>query len=425
MDAERTLLGLILKTSDGLEVALKAGVTAEAFDNPVCRSIFKAVRSLDDEGKRYSLPNLAKALGPGMVDDLTAISSGASLTQNAQYYADEVVALAELRSMQAILQSLHAEIIARRPYQPLTRIKQKWESSMSFDSGLSCQDGPRLIGDIIPEWIEDLERRMKNKASSNLTTGFPVLDLIFHGGWHRGGFYVIAARPGRGKTTFALSSAIDSAFAVHKVIFGTVEMTALDIATKAVSNIGSVSTGAFVKADLTEEESDRTHEGVKRVHGIPLWIDDSWKGDWHRFASNCRRIKRKYGLDIIILDYIGLARLLDKNRDRKEELDELSSRCKLLAIELDVAFLALAQLNREAEKFDRPAKHQIADSDNLGRDADGVLLLYRSKPTADQAEQSRLCVDKNRWGREIDVPVNEELGFSRFKPADLNLAAFE
>lgn len=424
MSEERALIGLIMNTRDGLDACLAVGVTESAFIDPVCRSIFKAMRSLDNEGQRVSLPNLVKALGPDMVDDLASISANASISQNVEAYAKEILNVAQLREMRLRLMEINSAISARQTFDPIDNIKELWESRETLPDA-KAQKGPVLLRDAIPLWVKDLEDRYRSGEKINISTGFPVINLLFQGGWHRGGFYVIAARPGRGKTTFALSSAINSIFEGHKVFFATLEMTTVDIVTKAVSNVGNIRTASFVKVDLTEDEVAQADFAAHKIENLPLWIDHSWGGSFEQFAANCRRVKRRHGLDVIFLDYIGLARLGDRSRERKEELDEISKRCKLLAMELDVAFVGLAQLNRESEKFDQPSKYHIADSDNLCRDADGVLLLYRRKGNDKQVEHTRVTVDKNRWGKEADFPVIDELGFSRFKSANLNLAAFE
>jgi replicative DNA helicase len=364
-----------------------------------------------------------------MAEDLQALYATAATSLNVRHFADEVAAASWVRSTHAALRDLSAALIARQPQTPIGELQRMLDELPALSGRLSGEAGPRLIRDVMPEWIDDLEARVTGKLSSNVPTGFSALDIVMNGGWHRGAFAVVAARPGRGKTTFGLSAAINAAIAGHQTMFATVEMTARDIATKVVSNLARVKSGKFIRGELTDDESDRTMGQMERIGGLPLWIDDAWRGEFEKFVAHCRRLKRRSGLDLVFLDYVGLTKLKGRHDSRREEVEEISKACKLMALELNVAVVALAQLNRRAEDEIVPGKEHIAESDNLGRDPDAVILIYRKPMLAADGsetgeEQTMLSVQKNRWGIERDIPVDADLAFSAFRSASVNLESF-
>lgn len=425
MSVERDLIGLCLKNRDGFEKALAAGVQEDSFLDPVCSTIFAAMREDDQRGKSIGIAT-AYGLGPSVANEVGEIMRSSPTTLNVKHFADEVAAAAWVRRAHASVRTVSEAIIGRKDHEPTGKIRELALEAMDrIAEGPRNSGGPRLARDVLPEWVEDVESRVMGKKSSNVTTGFKALDLVFNGGWHRGAFCVVAARPGRGKTTFGLSAAINAAAAGHTTLFATVEMTARDIVTKVVSNLARVKSGAYIRGDLTEDETDRTMSQVERISGLPLWIDDAWQGSFDRFAAHCRRLKRRGGLDLVFLDYIGLAKLGGDHDSRREEVVAISTACKMMALELDIAVVALAQLNRQAEDAQVPGKEHIAESDNLGRDPDGVILIYRTEADGMQEEQTRLHVAKNRWGLETDLPIQADLAYSAFRSTELNWESFK
>lgn len=426
--SERNLIGLCLKNRDGFETALTHGVTPESFADPICSSVFSAMRELDAEGATISLASVCRKLGPSLAPDVIAISTTSPTAANVKPFAVEVASSAWVRVAAERLRELSSRLHTRREFEPIDELRAMLERLPDLQI-VSGESGPKRIGEVLPEWLTDLEERLVGKVSSNITTGFQMFDLVFNGGWHRGAFYVVAARPGRGKTTFALSSAIEASLAGFKTLVATVEMSAKDIATKTVSNLARVRTGAFVSATLTEDETDRTMGQMQRIADLPLWIDEAWRGDFEKFVAHCRRLKRRAGLDVVFLDYIGLTKMRGRFDSRREEVVAISTACKWLAGELDIAVVALAQLNRNAEDATIPGKEHIAESDNLGRDPDGVLLLYRTKGEDEDGnatnQETRVSIAKNRWGREVDIPIDADLAFSAFRNVNLNAEALK
>ena len=420
---ERSLIGLCLRDQNNFDRVVDR-INVTHFTDATCAAIFQAMRKADTEFKRVSLSTVAGFLGEAERHAFTNIVSEAPLAQNVGYYLTEILNTNWLRQSHADLAKLSEAVFIRRPFEPIDAIMDAAERAYS-----TLISGPAMTGDdttYVPEalngWIEQVEKRVLNESPSGIETGFRGLDIVFNGGWERGSMYTIAARTGGGKTTFGITTSIAAALKGAKVLFGTVEMPAHDIITKLVSNQAHVRGGKYRSGQISADDMDKTAYSVKKLSTLPMWIDDSWRGDIEKFANSCRRTKRHHGLDLVILDYIGQARMPGgRFASRREEIAEISTRCKLdIAGALNVSVLVLAQLNRLAENFDVPGKEHIADADNIARDSDGVVIIYKTEQGG-----TFFNVDKNRWGKEVRFPVEADLACNAFRSADLNWETLE
>lgn len=420
MEAERHLIGLCLTSQNNFERAMQMGLSIEHFADQSCAKAFQAMRKAESDGGRVNLATVAFYATPETMGDLAAIIAEAPLTQSVEYYASEVVNQAWKRTAHRSMVELASLIATHKPHESLAVIRENAQLALERLLGgpVASEGGPRIVGEVIPSWIADVEERVAGKKSTGIETGFHGLNILFNGGWHRGAMYTVAARPGRGKTTFGVSTAVAAAHSGARVVFATVEMPAADIVTKLVSNQSRVKGGKYQSGTISDDELERTIHGVDRLVRLPLWIDDHWEGDIRRLILDCGRIKRRSGLDLVVLDYIGLARMPGDFDSRREQVAEISKACKMMAHDLDCALIVLAQLNRQAEQYEIPGLEHIADADNIGRDSDGVVLIYRDKD-----EQSMFSVAKNRWGREVGFPVDADLACNAFRSANLNWEA--
>jgi replicative DNA helicase len=227
-----------------------------------------------------------------------------------------------------------------------------------------------------------------------LTTGYRALDDIT-GGLRRGQYSLIGARPSMGKTTLALGIAAGAAAAGARVLFVSKEMTCEAIGALLSAGLGNVARdgaergrirgrdefGRFTWAPINQAEIDRMLAAQRAMATRTLMIDECRAGTMAAIRSAARRMKRRGGLDLVVIDYIGLLRVPELMRfdNRTLELTRLSSDCKGLAVDLDVPLLALSQLSRDLEKRDdkRPELSDLRDSGSLEQDADLVGFLYR------------------------------------------------
>jgi replicative DNA helicase len=247
-------------------------------------------------------------------------------------------------------------------------------------------------------------------------SGFPILDENhLNGGFKRGHFIIIAARPSVGKTALADAIGLNAARSGKHVVVFSLEMSREEWLKRSACSIGSVDAGNHTKGRLTEDEEQRFSNALASIKALPLFIDDGTDltTDTMRTAL---RVKQPRA-DLVIIDYLQLIRM---KGDRYEAVSEVSRSIKLLAKELQIPFVVLCQLNRQAAsdgngKADKiPQVHHLKESGSLEQDADIVMLLYPGNVMSVEHRMVHLAVGKNRHGPIGRVDLKFESQFTRF-----------
>jgi replicative DNA helicase len=236
---------------------------------------------------------------------------------------------------------------------------------------------------ILLECMVDLEALQHHEQRLlGVPTGFRSLDAALGGGLQRSDLVILAARPGTGKTSLALTLAAHAALAEGKrVAFFSLEMGAKQlglrlIASQANQDQRRLRLGLVDDWDKVVTASDRLSEGA-------IWIDDTASISHTELRSKVRRLQTMQGVDLVIVDYLQLMRAVQSDGKRfsvrEQEIAEISRSLKAVAKELNVPVLALAQLNRalEARQNKRPQFSDLRESGALENDADVVLFIYR------------------------------------------------
>lgn len=284
--------------------------------------------------------------------------------------------------------------------------------------------GPVRLDKVFEEELGQLETDVDNFRAGvipGISTGFSVLDTITAGGLRRTGISLIAARTGVGKTALALNIMRNAAEKGFTCGYWTVEMTAGQLARRLWAMSSGIKGTKLMVGNLSDEEIDRLFGAAQLFPRDLIYIDDSFATKFEVFEAAVRELKAKGKLDLVVVDYIQQLTLSGRHGSRREMLQEISHRLKQLAIELDIAVVALAQFNREAEKSEEePALWQVKDSGALEQDADLGVCLFR-----DSEGTFYLKIDKNRWGPDKQrFVVDADLSISRFKNANINLGDF-
>lgn len=420
---ERQIVAKCIGDSRALNKVLERGISPDDFDDPMMRDIFTKILQEDLAGRPITLSALRMVLPPFFpLKEIAEEKVDFPIYQ----YIEEICRRRWYRKAHALVADISALIMTRRPYHlDDEKLRQKvLEGIGALEPGWDMIVDEIGCGEKVhQEWILELEARLERKKrgeSVSITTGMPRgLDRALGGGWYPGSLYTVAARAGRGKTTFAVMSAMAAASAGAHVGFFTVEMSATEIWTKFVSNKARIVGQRFRALDLSEAEFEAVSlAAATKIRQDRLMVDHTWRGRFEELRFICQRRRRQGKLDIVFVDYLGLMRITGKWSNRFEETREIVGRLKELALELSVPIVVLAQLNRQAEESESPGKEHIADSDSVGRDSDAVILLYRANMGA-----TMLKLDKNRWGPEATWPIHSDLAFNDFSECQLNYDA--
>jgi len=230
----------------------------------------------------------------------------------------------------------------------------------------------------VNEAVAMIDRAQKAKDGvSGVPTGLTALDRRL-GGLQPGELTIAAGRPGMGKTALGLTVARNAALAGHRVALFSLEMSKGALCQRFLAQ----ETGISVQAQRTDSSTAAWRaigEARQRLDALPILIDDSGRGTVAHIRAMCRRAKRRGGLGLIIVDYLGLMQSADPKANKVHQIEEMTGGLKRLSKELAVPVLLLCQLSRGVEHRDekRPGLADLRDSGAIEQDADVVIFLYR------------------------------------------------
>ena len=266
----------------------------------------------------------------------------------------------------------------------------------------------RNIQDVVFKAQSDLEKLSENKSEiTGLPTGFYEFDKLISG-LHENELYIIAARPGMGKTAFALNIATYVARNTKKnVAIFNFEMSAEQLVNRMLSSIGQINFGRFRNGNFDNNDWKRLSEAVSVLADTNIKIDDTPGATISDIRSKCRRLASKEnGLGLVVIDYLQLITGSSRNQaNRQQEVAEISRGLKTMAMELKCPVIALAQLSRavEGRPDKRPLMSDLRESGSIEQDADLVGFLYRDdyynkEAMNKEASITEFIIGKNRNG---------------------------
>jgi replicative DNA helicase len=289
-----------------------------------------------------------------------------------------------------------------------TPIEDRIQEVIASLSGLQ-QEAPR------DEWMgiyqsmlqhtQVIEDRANGKREV-ISTGLSDLDEYLEGGLRRGELVIVGARPSMGKTALGLTIGVHAADQ-YKVGLLSMEMSHSEVNDRLSAMLGSVSLSSVKRPSRGEGLAwDRVMDGLERAKTLNFNVCDQGGLNINQVRAKARALKRARGLDVLVVDYIGLMAGLDQKANRNTQLEEISRGLKTLAKELEICVLCLAQLNRKSEERPdvMPMMSDLRDSGAIEQDADVILFIKRpimaNPELGDEWKfYAKLAVAKNRQGR--------------------------
>ena len=241
-------------------------------------------------------------------------------------------------------------------------------------------------------------------------TGLTDLDSRL-GGMHKQDLIIIAGRPSMGKTALATNIAFHAAKNIEKkeakstVAFFSLEMSSEQLSTRILSEQSKIRSNDIRRGKVSEKEFEQFIETSKNIFELPLYIDETPAITIAAISNRSRRIKRLFGLELIVVDYIQLMKSSGKKEyNRVQEISEITQGLKALAKELDVPVLALSQLSRAVEQRDdkKPQLADLRESGSIEQDADVVMFVYRESYYLERKEPTLGSVEHAEWQQKMD-----------------------
>jgi len=381
------------------------------------RLTFDCIRSLVQDNRQPTLPELGKewkkAYGqlPMPINDWNQAMEACPSPSNLPYYLKGITEATHRRQLRDAGDRLIREsaVLTLQPDQIVS----------NAEAGLAIEASRETITtskQVASSFVDQMQDRFNRKGTlSGIGSGFFKLDQKTDGLQLRE-MAIIAARPSIGKTAIAIAIAHQAAVKDRvPTLFISLEMSKEAIFRRTVSALGSIPMQNLKSGDLTEKDIKAMSAASAKLANSPLWfLDGSSSHSISSITANVRRAVRKHQVRLVIVDYLQKIKAADRSEKRTYEVAEVSGKLKDIAVQTNTAVLCLAQLNRESEKDKgrQPRLTDLADSGQIERDADLVMLLDRDRkePSGDAS----IIIAKQRDGECGIVQLYYEGQFCRF-----------
>lgn len=423
--AEKSLIGAVMLNNDVLPDILTI-LRPRDFYEKRHETIFQAIVGLYDQHKPIDLLTLTAELKStkklkeiGGAPYLTELSNFVPAASHAKAYADIV----EKTSVRRRLIKAGAQIVdkAYEDDADANILIGAAEKELFEVSDKIIKSDYVAIDQLLADAFDRIDELHKNKgALRGLKTGFRDLDKKT-AGFQKGDLIIIGARPAMGKTTFAQNLAYNIASINKKgVLFFSMEMAANEIVDRMISDVSGVDNWKMRTGNLSDEEFQKIGDAMDEMDEIPIYIDDTSSMTIVELRNKARRALHDHDIGIVIVDYLQLISGSDRYAgNRVQEVTEISRGLKILARELEIPVVALAQLSRNVTGRDdpRPVLSDLRESGSIEQDADLVMFLHRPdyyRQNDDDYEETHiteLLVAKHRHGAvgKIELYFHPEL----------------
>lgn len=431
IEAERGVLGSLLLLPEKFDEVALILRDVDFYDEANGR-IFATLVEMHNEGRQIDPMLLVQRLRDSGEYDIVGgaayiaeLGEAVPTAAHAEHYAKIVHEKATLRSL------IHASTdIIRDSYDPtiesrtlLSRAEERVFSILEEKGNGQVTS----IRDVLHEALARIDARMKqDHAFGGVETGFEDFDEMT-GGLHGSELLILAARPSMGKTALALNMVENVAVdGQNPTLFVSLEMSKLELGDRLLCSRARVNGHRLRNGHISKEESQLLIRTANEISSAPLYIDDSPARTMTEIAAAARRLKRRHGLSLIVIDYLQLIEPDSAKDPRQEQVSKIARRLKGLARELNVPVLCLAQLNRqvEATRDNKPALSHLRESGAIEQDADVVMFVHREEyyQTNDEDRErvrgeADLLIRKQRNGPTGDVKLTWLHDFTRFTNA--------
>ncbi len=420
IEAEQSIIGSILISNEIFD-EINTFVSSKNFYDPMHQRIFSAIEKLiysgmlanpitlknhfENDGDKINIPEYLVKITKFSTSNRQAIEYSKIVYD--LYVKRQLIKLSEEIIDTAKLNDIdkNSQTIIENSEKSLFDLAEKGSFSntiVKFDEALKLT-------------IDMASTAYKNdEGIVGVPTGLRDLDEKL-GGLHKSDLLIIAGRPSMGKTALATNIAFNAAKKFQQdgkktsVAFFSLEMSSEQLSTRILAEQSRIKSNDIRRGRISEDQFDKFIETSKDISELPLYIDETPAISIAALSNRARRMKRIYGLDLIVVDYIQLMTAVNSRRDgRVQEISEITQGLKALAKELSVPVLALSQLSRAVEQRDnnKPVLADLRESGSIEQDADVVMFVYREAYYLERKEPRPATVEYAEWQAKMSEVSN-------------------
>ena len=450
IEAEKAVIGCLLQDNSTIEEVF-ATITAEMFYSRPLKAVFSSIGELRKEGadvdKITVKDYVSSKLSGSMQDRVNNIKQKAKElegyseeTLDDQFFIDILQNAAYDTKVLAYCNIIKDKYLLRRSIDVASKIIEDCRTS-GKSAELICNEAQdeyfklgvtsdkkiyQRAGDYIKPIFKDIDIAAASKNGiTGVATGYKQLDN-YTAGLQNSDMIVLAARPGMGKTTFALNLAYNMCSRENKsVLFFSLEMNGIQLVKRVLSSLSMVSSDKIRSGRLSDEEMRSIVNSSVELDHQKLFICDTSPLTIADLRNKCMKTKQKEGLDVVFIDYLQLMEAGENYRNsnkngfasRQEEVSAISRNIKSLAKDLDIPIIALSQLHREAENRSGPPQlSDLRESGAIEQDADIVMLIHR--PDKEDPQKVDIILAKHRNGAQGTINLRFNRETTKFDPWD-------
>ena len=434
VDLEEKVLGRIMLVHGAYDLVASI-LIRECFTTYRTMKTFEIIKELYLENKEINISTVYDLSVKKQINlDVTWIAGLTSLVVS--HYGIEAEAMILVEKFMARKTILEADSAIKNLFEgkDIFDVLESLNGALNGFSEHLIPDKPKTINDYLVEW--EKKEVKKNGGLTGIETGFTDLNEML-GGWQPTDLIILAARPGMGKTSFVLKTLVEAAKSGKKTVFFSLEMAAEQITQKLISMESDVPLSNVKKKDLFPDEQPRYDKAIEDLKRHSILIDDNSALNIFKLKNKLNAIKKDFGLDFVVIDYLQLMTGKD-NQNRNEELDYISRQLKSLAKEFKVPIIALSQLSRMVEQRASkiPMLSDLRESGGIEANADIVAFIYRESYYGimqdefgnSTANKAQLIIAKHRNGSCDTVNLGWAGEFTKFydlKKQNVSEASFK
>ena len=436
IELEEAVLGALMIDNESLSDTIDS-LQPEYFYKPDNQKIFEAIINLFNNSKPVDILTVSEELKRmGDLDSvggmlyISQLTNNISSSSNTEFHARIIAEKFIKRSLISISNNIIGDAF-NDTIDIFDLLNTAEEKLFNVTEGTLRKSYDKMSV-LIKGALDNIEvLRQKEDGLSGVPSGFTKLDRVTSG-WQKSDLVIVAARPGMGKTAFALSMARNIAINHEKAIgLFSLEMSSEQLVSRLIASEAELSASKLRKGDLKDYEMVQLHEKIKQLSDAQIYIDDTPALTVFELRAKARRLVKNHNVEIIIIDYLQLMSAGGNAGNREQEISTISRSLKGIAKELKIPVIALSQVNRGVESrtgtgSKRPMLSDLRESGAIEQDADIVTFIYRPEYYKiyewdngdDSRSQAEIIIAKHRNGALENVRLKFTAEFAKFSDID-------